>query len=217
MKDLVIIGAGGFGREIKCLIDDINAFSSKKIYNILGFIDDAVEPNTLINGMLVLGNLEYLNALKDKPSIVFGIGDPAVKKKMFLKLQSFDFPLIIHPSVSVTGDQIQIGKGSIICKGSILTCNIQLEDFVTVNLSCTIGHDSVIKSYTSLMPAVNCSGEVVIEEGVYIGTGAKIINQVAIGDNTIIGAGAVVSKSLPANCTAVGIPAKAIKFHKNDE
>ena len=64
------------------------------------------------------------------------------------------------------------------------------------------------------MPSVNISGEVIIKEGVYIGTGAKIVNQLDIGENTIVGAGAVVSKSLPANCTAVGIPAKPIKFHK---
>ena len=61
------------------------------------------------------------------------------------------------------------------------------------------------------MPTVNVSGEVIVEKKVYIGTGAKIINQLVIGENTIVGAGAVVSRSLPANCTAVGIPAKPIK------
>ena len=63
------------------------------------------------------------------------------------------------------------------------------------------------------MPSVNISGEVDINQSVYVGTGAKIINQLSIGENTIVGAGAVVAKSLPANCTAVGIPAKPIKFH----
>ncbi|HAV03288.1 MAG TPA: acetyltransferase, partial [Chryseobacterium sp.] len=74
-------------------------------------------------------------------------------------------------------------------------------------------HDTIIKDYCSFMPSVNISGEVTIEQGVYAGTGTKIINLLEIGENTIIGAGAVVSKSLPANCTAVGIPAKPIKFH----
>jgi serine acetyltransferase len=50
-------------------------------------------------------------------------------------------------------------------------------------------------------------------ECVYIGTGAKIVNHVDIGEGTIVAAGAVVAKSLPANCTAVGIPAKPIKFN----
>ena len=82
-----------------------------------------------------------------------------------------------------------------------------------MNLACTIGHDTILENFVSLMPAVNVSGEVILEEAVYVGTGAKIINQVSVGKNTTIGAGALVSKSIPANCTAVGIPAKPIKFH----
>ena len=81
---------------------------------------------------------------------------------------------------------------------------------------CTVGHDTLIKEYCSFMPSVNISGEVEVQECVYVGTGAKIINRLQIGKNTIVGAGAVVSKSLPENCTAVGIPAKPIKFHEND-
>ncbi|MDT8414444.1 MAG: acetyltransferase, partial [Flavobacteriaceae bacterium] len=91
--------------------------------------------------------------------------------------------------------------------------NIYIEDFVTLNLSCTVGHDTTIKKFSSFMPSVNISGEVIIHEKVYVGTGAKIINQLEIGSETIIGAGAVVAKSLPEKCTAVGIPAKPIKFH----
>ena len=67
--------------------------------------------------------------------------------------------------------------------------------------------------YSSFMPSVNVSGEVIIGNEVYVGTGAKIINQLEIGESTTIGAGAVVSKSIPANCTAIGIPAKPINFH----
>jgi len=58
------------------------------------------------------------------------------------------------------------------------------------------------------MPTANISGEVLMEECIYVGTGAKIINQVAIGANSIIGAGAVVINSIPCNSTAVGVPAK---------
>jgi len=76
-----------------------------------------------------------------------------------------------------------------------------------------VGHDTKIDDYCSFMPSVNISGEVNIAKSVYVGTGAKIINQVEIGEGTIVGAGAVVSKSLPANCTAVGIPAKPVKFN----
>ena len=87
-----------------------------------------------------------------------------------------------------------------------------IKDFVTLNLMCTVGHDTEIGNYCSFMPSVNISGEVKTNEGVYVGTGAKIINQLEIGENTIVGAGAVVAKSLPAHCTAVGVPAKPIKY-----
>ena len=107
-------------------------------------------------------------------------------------------------------DNVLVGKGCVICANTIITCDIQIKDFVTLNLSCTVGHDTILNEFSSFMPSVNISGEVVIQRCVYIGTGAKIINQLEIGENTIIGAGAVVSKSLPANCTAVGIPAKPI-------
>ena len=88
-----------------------------------------------------------------------------------------------------------------------------MEDFVILNLGCTVGHDTTIKKYSAFMPSVNISGEVKIGEGVYVGTGAKIINQLEIGDYTIVGAGAVVAKTLPAHCTAVGVPARVVKFN----
>lgn len=84
----------------------------------------------------------------------------------------------------------------------------KIEDFLILNFGCTVGHNSVIKNYSAFMLSVNISGEVTIGEGVYVGTGAKIINQLEIGEYTIVGAGAVVSKTLPARCTAVGVPAR---------
>ena len=217
MKDIIIIGAGGFAREVKCLLDEINDFENGINYNILGFVDDNIDANTKIHGLKVLGNIDYILTLKEKPSLVLGIGNPKTKEVICEKFKDFDFPIIIHPSISVKRKNISIGIGSIICEGSLLTCDIIISDFVTINLSCTIGHDTVVGKFSSLMPAVNLSGEVVIENSVFIGTGVKIINQLTIGSNTIIGAGAVVSKSLPSNCTAVGIPAKPIKYHKLHE
>ena len=108
----------------------------------------------------------------------------------------------------------KIGEGSIITAGNVITVNTEIGNHVILNLSCTVGHDTIIGDYSSCMPATNISGEVKMAPCVYIGTGVKIVNQVEIGENTIIGAGAVVAKSIPDNCTAVGIPAKPIKFHR---
>ena len=211
--DVVIIGASGFGKEILWLLGDCNKENMQ--YNILGFIDENIKKGTKISGIEVIGDNSYVLSLPKKPSIVLGIGAPHIKKHLSKIFVDFDFPSLIHPSVSITESQrLSLGKGVIICKGSILTCDIILQDFVTINLGCTIGHDSILHKYVSCMPAVNVSGEVVIEEGAYIGTGAKILQQKTIGTHSIIGAGAVVSKNLPSNCTAVGIPAKPIKYHE---
>ena len=213
MKNIVIIGVGGFGREIKILVDNINAVNPT--YKIVGFYDDAENLNTSYNGIPYLGTIEDLNAITEETAVVIALGDPRTKLKIKERLSNFklDFPTLIHPSVLIGWDDVQIGHGTVICAGVIITCNIKIGNFVTLNLSCTVGHDTEIKDFASFMPSVNISGEVIIHEGVYVGTGAKIINQLEIGQNTIVGAGAVVSKTLPENCTAVGIPAKPIKFH----
>ncbi|NEV92722.1 acetyltransferase [Psychroflexus sp. YR1-1] len=210
---IAIIGAGGFGREVKMLIDQIN--EAKPKYDIIGFYDDDGNLPNIINGLPYLGSIDDLTKRDDKISIALGIGVSDVKKNIIKRLENFEFkyPTLIHPNVWLGKDDVTVGKGCVICANTVITCNIKIRDFVTLNLSCTVGHDTEIKSFSSFMPSVNISGEVIIEERVYVGTGAKIINQLQIGENTIVGAGAVVAKSLPANCTAVGIPAKPIKFH----
>ena len=213
MKDIVIIGAGGFGREVKTIIDAINLIAKR--YNFLGFYDDNFEKGTVINNYPILGNLNDLNKYNKEINVVLGIGNPETKAKIISKLQNDNiiYPNAIHPSVMISNDFVRLGKGCVICAGTILTCNIDIKDFVTLNLLCTVGHDTTIGNYASFMPSVNISGEVVICDKVYVGTGAKIINQLSIGQSSIIGAGAVVAKDIPEFCTAVGIPAKPIKFH----
>ena len=211
MEEIAIIGAGGFGREVKMLIDQINSEEIK--YDIIGFYDDDNTLPDVINGIPFLGSIENLSKLDKNVSIALGIGEPKIKNQIIELLKNFDFeyPSLIHPNVHIQNDNISIGKGCIICANTIITCDINIGNFVTLNLSCTVGHDTKIESYSSFMPSVNISGEVLVNEGVYVGTGAKIINQLQIGKYSIIGAGAVVSKSIEANSLAVGVPAKVIK------
>jgi sugar O-acyltransferase (sialic acid O-acetyltransferase NeuD family) len=212
MKKIAIIGAGGFGREVQMLVKQKNKMNLE--FEFIGFFDDSIEKGKLINGFPVLGGLMDIENYAGI-SVAIAIGSPNVKEKIINKISGFnlDYPNLIHPNVLI-GDFVELGKGCIFCAGVIITENIIIEDFIILNLQCTVGHDTHIGAFSSFMPAVNISGKVVISRGVYVGTGAKIINQLEIGSNTIVGAGAVVSKTLPANCTAVGIPAKPIKFHE---
>lgn len=211
MQDIVIIGAGGFGREVAWLIEDINEHN--KEWNIKGFVDDNLDlVGKLINGYEVIGDIEWLKS--QELYVVIAIGDGMIKKDILQRLQNSKnkFPVLIHPSV-IYSNSVKFGEGSIICAGNILTVNINIGKHVIINLDCTVGHDAILGDFTTVLPSVNVSGYVTIEEFVNIGTGSAIIPGVVIGKNTIIGAGAVVVKDLPANCTAVGAPAKPIKFH----
>lgn len=214
MKKIAIIGAGGFGREVKTIIDAINKIMPT--YNFIGFYDDGFAKNEIINGFPVLGPISSLNNAEEELCVIIAVGNPLTKEKIYTKLvnKNLVFPNLIHPSVIMSDNFVKLGIGCIICAGTIITCNIQIHNFITLNLACTVGHDTTINDFCSFMPSVNISGEVIIKKCVYVGTGAKIINQLEIGENTIVGAGAVVSKTLPNNCTAVGVPAKPIKFHE---
>lgn len=213
MEKIAIVGAGGFAREILTLINDINKLNP--LYEVVGFVDS--DKSKTIHGLPVIGDDDEVNATTEPLSLVIAVGEPHLKERIHRKFTNalISFPTLIHPSV-IIGDKetVKIGEGCIICAGNILTTDIKLHDFITLNLACTIGHDTEISDYSSFMPSVNISGEVNVGKCVYVGTGAKIINQVDICEGTIVGAGAVVAKSLPANCTAVGVPAKPIKFHQ---
>lgn len=213
MKKIAIVGSGGFAREVLTLINDINKQSP--IYEFIGFVDS--DKSKKIHSYPIIGSDDEVNMITEPLSLVIAVGEPELKKKIRNKYTNphIDFPTLIHPSVLI-GDKnsVYIGEGCVICAGCIITTDIEINNFVTLNLMCTVGHDTIIGNYSSFMPSVNISGEVKINEGVYVGTGAKIINQIEIGGQTIVGAGAVVARTLPSRCTAVGIPAKVIKYHE---
>jgi sugar O-acyltransferase (sialic acid O-acetyltransferase NeuD family) len=210
--NLVIIGAGGFGREVQMLVEQINAVNRK--WNLIGYYDDAVAKGTLVNGLSVLGSIRDLELEKNEMNVAVALGNPIVKKQIIESLDGkvVNFPTLIHPS-AIIGSFNSIGKGSIITAGSVITTNVTIGRHVVLNLCCTVGHDAVIGDYSAFMPSVNISGEVNIGDCVFVGTGTKVINQISIGSHSIIGAGSTVTKHIPANCTAVGVPAKPIKFH----
>jgi len=212
MKNIVVIGAGGFGREVIMLIEDINKVNNE--WNIVGFVDDNTEIlGKKINGTEVVGDIDWLT--KQELFVINAIGDGNIREKINERLieSKNTFATLIHPTV-ITSSSVTIGEGTIICAGNIITTNISIGKHVIINLSCTIGHDDIIQDYVTILPGSNISGFVNLEAGVTIGTGTQVIQNLVIGVNTLVGAGATVVKDLPANCTAVGSPAKPIKYNK---
>jgi len=214
MKDLIIFGASGFGREVAWAVERINKVSPT--WNLLGFMDDNESiQGTEINGYKVLGKtadvINYPDAF-----FVCAVGSSKIREKIINNIKSLNpnikFGTVIDPSVEIS-DLVTIGEGTIICAHTIITVNISIGSHVIINLDCTIGHDAVLHDFVTLYPSVNVSGITQIGHATELGTGMQIIQGKTIGDYSIVGAGAVVVKDLPSKCTAVGSPARPIKFH----
>ena len=209
-RDLVVLGAGGFAREVLWLVEDCNA--NDPMWNLLGFIDENRELHgrTLCD-VPVLGGIEWL---KDKAGIhlISGVGGNAVRRR-FASLgaeRGLPFASLVHPDTR-RSRFVEIGEGTVVCAGNILTTQVRIGRHVNINLDCTVGHDVVIEDFCNISPGVHVSGFVQLAEDVDVGTGAVLLPGRKVGRNTTIGAGAVVSTDLPANVVAVGIPAKVIK------
>jgi len=206
---IVLVGAGGFGREVAWQFGDE--------YEILGFIDDAPAlQRKKVNGVPVLGGTEFLLNCTEEISAVVCVGNPKARKRIVEKLSGnplIQFPTIVARDVKYSAT-VKFGKGCVICLSNVLTVNIEVGDFVIVNLDCTVGHDAVIGDFVTLYPSVNVSGNVHIGACAEVGTGTNIIQDKKIGGYSIIGAGSVVVKDIPNKCTAVGAPAAPIKYHE---
>lgn len=214
MKNIVIIGAGGVGREVSLIIQQINEL--EQTWNLLGFIDDNTDNwGKVINGYSVIGGIDSLEFLSNDTYIVIAIANYKVKKNIVNKINNkFKFATIVHPKVWIH-DYITVGEGTIIYEGAILTANIEIGNHVIISPKCGVGHDSIIKDYVSLLWNVNVSGNDLIEEGVMMGSGSTVIQGKKIGKGSIIGAGAVVVNDIESFSTAVGVPAKVIKSDKS--
>ena len=214
MKNIVIIGAGGVGREVSLIIQQINEL--EQTWNLLGFIDDNTDNWwKVINGYSVIGGIDSLEFLSNDTYIVIAIANYKVKKNIVNKINNkFKFATIVHPKVWIH-DYMTVGEGTIIYEGAILTANIEIGNHVIISPKCGVGHDSIIKDYVSLLWNVNVSGNDLIEEGVMMGSGSTVIQGKKIGKGSIIGAGAVVVNDIESFSTAVGVPAKVIKSDKS--
>ena len=214
-KDLVIIGAGGFGREASLLVEEINAAEGKgkAPWELLGFIDeDQAKWGLELRGYPVLGGWADLDKLPGDVAVICVVGDPVSKLKLvgMAEERGREFAALVHPAVELA-DDVQLGRGVLINKGCIFTTNIVVGDHVSINPGCGIGHDAIIGAYSTLMWRVNISGAVKVGEGCLLGTGATVLQEKTIGKGCTIGAGAVVTKDIAASCTAVGIPAREVK------
>lgn len=208
MTEIAVYGAGGFGREVNLIVQQL--IKKGYPYHFLGFFDDEDKSSEL--GKLYLGDTEKLNNWNRPISVALAIGNGKIRKKVVERITNprVEFSKVISP-YAIFNDIISIGKGSIICAGANLTTNINVGEFVVVNLNATIGHDCQLGNFSSVMPGANLAGEVKLNECAFVGSGANILNGVEMKKNTTLGAGGVLTKNLDAEKTAVGVPAKIVQ------
>lgn len=209
LKDLVIIGASGFGREVANIVEAIN--DNKPTWNLLGLIDDNLTGET-IEGFKIIANVNDLISYKNKPHIAIAIADYKTRKRLVKKFEehAFNFATLIDPSARI-GKKIEIGEGTIICMDTHFTTNIKIGKHCIINNSCGIGHDTQLSDFVSIMSNTVIGGDVYIGEGCYFGLSCSVINLINISECCKFGSGAIVVSDIPPHSLAVGVPAKVIK------
>ncbi len=206
MKELIIVGAGGFGRELLHWVKDINKVENK--WKIKGFIDDNTKAlDNYPCDCEIIGRIEDWHPA-DNEVFACAIADPKTKERTVIKLKArgAKFEKIIHPRASI-GSFNEIGEGVVMYPGAGLTVNIKVGDFVTL-LSSGIGHDVIIGDYTTISSNCGVNGKVQIGRRVFIGSNAVIIPSRKIGDDSYVGAGSVVVSNIKPNVKVMGNPAK---------
>lgn len=211
LKDIIIIGAISFGKEIVALLEDNNR--QEKEWNILGFVDDYLEIGSTFYNYPILGTVDWLLSYPTPIYALCGLGSVEYREPMMARFDIVShnviFPTIIsHRATVVDKKSITIGEGSVVAQGAIVAVDVKIGRFCLINHNSVIGHDSVLHDFVTVNPTSCISGFCEIEQGVNIGAGVKIIPQKNIGHHAILGAGAVVISDIPECATAVGVPAK---------
>lgn len=212
MKDLVLFGAGGSGREIAVMIKKINEV--EPTWNLLGFIDDDEKLwGSSINGLPCLGGTDWLVNHKESVYCSCTIGTMNARVAVCKKLKSLGvmFVTLIDPSASI-GDYVIIGEGCIINEHCELPVNIQVGNFVFLNSDVCLGHDDIIGDYTICNPHTVISGACTIGERVMIGGMSFIVQMVKIGDDVVIAPGSVVYGKVKSGTKVLGNPAKRVNI-----
>lgn len=206
-EPVVVIGAGGFGREALDVIDAIGG------YDVLGVLD--IDPSAqnlerlAERGTAYLGTEDDWLAAGGSAQYVIGVGEPAKRAQVEEKFSGSGLTAatVIHPS-AVIGSRVTIEEGVVICGGVQVSTNVRLGRFVHLNAHATIGHDSVLSDFVSINPAATISGAVTIGAGTLVGAGAVVLQNLQVGADAVVGASACVVRNVPNGATVKGVPAR---------
>lgn len=212
---ICVVGCGGFGREVMPMLEE--ALTRNESAATLAFVDPAVAAGSTVNGYPVISEEEFFRAEDKNKRFNVAIADSRVRETVAKRfINAGAQPIAVHSSQMTMYHANEIGEGSIICAGSIVTSNVTIGRYFHCNFQSYVAHDCVIGDFVTFAPRVACLGNVIVEDYAYVGTGA-IIRQgtktrpVRIGRNAFVGMGAVVTKDVPDGETWIGNPAKLLE------
>ena len=213
MTGIVVIGAGGFGRETLDVIEAINLAAGELVYQVRGVVDDSPSDNNVARlasrGYQYLGGIDDFMTSGDSDCCVVAVGNPLTRATLVSRLAGrldATQPLI-HPS-AIFGSQFECGEGTVICAGVQISTNVSLGAHDHLNPGAIVGHDSQLADYVSVNPGAIISGEVTVSSGVLVGAGAVILQGLSVAANSTIGASACVVGNVGAGSIVKGVPAK---------
>ncbi|MDW7671919.1 MAG: acetyltransferase [Bacillota bacterium] len=217
MKSLYIIGAGGFSKQVVEIVEKMN--EQQPQYQIEGMIDD--DPHLSgqnILGYPVIGNTQKLVQIASRQPVSAVVAFSVIHTRHMIVSQfnEIDWVNLVHPS-AVISRTLTMGRGNIICAGTIINPDCVIHNHCHINIGCTLGHDVTLKNYVTLMPGCHLSGNVSLHQHTTIGTGASILPGLSVGRNTIIGAGAVLTRPAKPHGIYTGLPARRKKHLPDPE
>lgn len=212
---VVVVGAGGFGRETLDVVAAVNRDGQAEQLDLLGVLDAAPSDHAIDQlgalGVTYLGTVESWLADGQSASFLIGVGDPASRRRLDAQMSAagLSAATVVHPD-AVVGSLCRIGAGTIICAGVQVSTNVHLGRHVHLNPAATIGHDSVVEDFVSINPSATISGDCRLETETYVGSSAVILQGLRTGRGSVIGAAACVVRDVAPGQTAIGVPARAV-------
>jgi len=212
VKDLVIVGAGGFARE--------TAAAAAADWRVLGFVDD--DPalhGTSRSGLPILGGVDSVVDMPDA-AVVVCVGNPrnyTARQRIVarLGLPAERYATIVHPA-AVVGSGCVVGPGSVLLAGTVLTADVTVGSHVAVMPQAVLTHDDRVGDYATVASGVRLGGGAVLEEGAYVGAGALVREGVTVGAWSLVGMGSVVLSDVPPGEVWVGGPARFLRSTKEE-
>jgi len=210
LKQIAVFGAGGFGKEVVCVINKINEV--KPTWKFIGFFDDGLKIGSQVSHFgKVLGDTKNLNLWSNDLSIVFAIGNPFIIEKIVNRLNNklLDFPNLIHPEVFFADNiSLKMGKGNVVVRGCSFSVDVKVGDFNQFNSLSSLAHDVEVGSYNVFMPLTRVSGEVKIGNFNAFGIGTIILQKIKIGNKVKVAPSSVIMRKTKDDCFYMGNPAK---------